>query len=1117
MSRPVQALARPTRNTQDLPANQDHDHKDRTGLSSRILAIGLLTAGFIGHASALTGVDEAPFRIQQGGTPIACNGTPFGRRIPIGIDQEVLLTVKSSETGVGQNFQFSGDLQLERSADPLDGVLTNAPLTTAPVDLNGDGLDELVVVSETSADSIGVRVLRRDPQNPNGNAQIGGYEWTLNSPISFEILDVAVTAADLDGSTDGKEEVAIGILYRTAGETARIQVIALSGDANGNIQQASETALATFTQPYDNGGEVSEASLQIAAGDVLLEGRDQIVIYYDGGLTVLRGEGSAVGSGPSMTFNDRQFLDSDVPNGECQSTPELVVGNFGGSAASEVVIYTAASQGDCGTSSIRADLFYFPTTRDEDNEIVDFTINSAGTQSSPSSSNVGIFAAAAGEMDRRPGEEIVLAWQDSQDANTFRVEMFRVRFNTSGQPIGIGPSDPPAFATVTDNDLQLASGIDIALGDAEGDAIGDVYVATRIARSGPRVPALFKLSMTRPTNPNEFPDVTTFGLVDSITLPSLLSVDPAFLNEIHVADWDNDSVLGDLGTTCVRVREPLIRTVVKLPPYWEQLQATTPGSGFNAAIGQTRSGGSTDEQKYDTFSGSDISGYVGVQAGGDVFGIGIKTTVKATAGRNEQSRTGEVFSETVSGATTQTQAQTAGEGLLVLEENTYDCYSYNVVQNGADVEESFLRACQLIRFSASGDELRSFIASDLDTWETEIGAGTGGNTPAQWAPFQPDWASVSLFHQTGTNASAVRGSASDLVVDGLFDTALETSETDQPYVEIDLGELREITSIRVFPQSGQAASFVGFNLFASRQPFSGDELPAGPGVEIFLPDPATSNGVDRWTIRTRGESPAFEPLLARHIRLQHPGTATLRVAEIQVFGDVYLEPPLYPLSVCDPIANDGIFLARVTDLVAPTPQYRNVQVRGDLSWSGRAPDPECGSNHDGLPDGIGPGDNFGPIWNTIEVSGTGIDEWDFEQGSQSAYGETNQVSHSSRAGAEIDIEVGSVVAGAAYSFETGVSRENATTKFWGESLQYSGAVPGFNIEDTDGTGCGYRPQPYSYVATERANSGYTHKFTVIDYVVRETSWSRLGPNFPPSNCFERTDSLFKDRFEPAFR
>ncbi len=1110
MSRPVQALARLIRNTQDLPANQDHDHKDRTGLSSRILAIGLLTAGFIGHASALTEVDEAPFRIQQGGTPIACNGTPFGRRIPIGIDQEVLLTVKSSETGVGQNFQFSGDLQLERSADPLDGVLTNAPLTTAPVDLNGDGLDELVVVSETSADSIGVRVLRRDPQNPNGNAQIGGYEWTLNSPISFEILDVAVTAADLDGSTDGKEEVAIGILYRTAGETARIQVIALSGDANGNIQQASETALATFTQPYDNGGEVSEASLQIAAGDVLLEGRDQIVMYYDGGLTVLRGEGSAVGSGPSMTFNDRQFLDSDVPNGECQSTPELVVGNFGGSAASEVVIYKAASQGDCGTSSIRADLFYFPTTRDEDNEIVDFTINSAGTQSSPSSSNVGIFAAAAGEMDRRPGEEIVLAWQDSLDANTFRVEMFRVRFNTSGQPIGIGPSDPPAFATVTDNDLQLASGIDIALGDAEGDAIGDVYVATRIARSGPRVPALFKLSMTRPTNPNEFPDVTTFGLVDSITLPSLFSVDPAFLNEIHVADWDNDSVLGDLGTTCVRVREPLVRSVVKLPPYWERLQSAAPeDSVFEASIGESGSLGQEVVTEYGSFNSSDFSGFVGVTASAGLFGIGIETTVKATAGRNEQASRGEIFSDTITTEASEKRAQQSGEGLVVVENNNYDCYTYDVLQNGAPAEESSLRVCEWVSGS------RGTIASDLDTWDRQTAQGVGGQPPSQWAPLNPDWASIALFRPTSTNQVPMRGTSADQIVDGRFNTALEADESTQPYVDIDLGEPRDIANIRVWPQAGQAATLVGFNLYASTTPFPGSGLPSGADVRIFQPDPVAGNGVDRWNIHTRAAGNGFEPLRARYIRLQHPDVASLRVAEIQVFGDQYLEPPAYPLSVCDPFANDGLFLARIADTVAPTTVYRNVQVRGDLSWTGAATDPDCGPNHADLPDGQG--DGFGRIWGGLEVGegGTGTNSWELAQATASAYGEFQSISHSNRAGAEIEVQVGSAVAGAAYSFESGTSRENSTTMFWEESLQYSGTVGGFR--KGEGAGCGYRPQPYSYVTNEKSNLGYSHQYTVVSYVVEGIAWNRLGPNFPPSSCFTPPDSLFNDRFEPAVR
>ena len=1091
----------------------------RRAQCARVVWIALF-AGCLGLTSAMAAeTAEAPFRIQQGGTPIECSETPFGSRIPIGIDQEVLLTVQANSGGLAQNFQLSGDLVLERSADPLDGVLTNAlDLKTAPVDLNGDGLDELVVVSETSMDTIGVRVLRRDPQNPNNNEQTGGYEWTLNSPISFDIIDMAATAADLDGSRDGREEIVIAMLYRTVGSAGRIRVIALSGDDNGDIQQVSESAMATFLQEYPSGQVVDfRSSVQIAADDFLLEGRDQVILYYDGGMALLRALGSAEGNDPTMTFLGRTYGEVSPPSQDCPAPPEMHVGDFGGNAAREIVVHRQSAGDDCNTGSIKQNVFFFTTDRDENDQIIDFALNSTGNNFLPNS-GVEIFAASAGEMDRRPGEEIVVAWQQSDDFSDLRVEMFRVSFDSDGFPDSIGPSTPESFDVINDDDfgLDLSKGIDIIAGDADGDAIGDVYITAQANVNGDQVARLFKFAMTRPDNPNQFPDVTSFQLVDEVNLSPFFSVAPSSINEIQLADWDNDSVLGDLGTTCVRVQEPQIRTVVKLPPYWERLQANA--SGFDAGIGNSNSAGSSDEENYDTFSSSDISGYVGLQAGGSVFGIGVSTTVKATAGKNEQVSNGETRTETELTTTTQFQNQDAGEGLVAVENNTYRCYTYNVTQRGLPAEDSSLRACELLRRDDGGTPLRSFITSDLDTWDTTTGNGNGGNTPAQWAPLHPDWASQALFHPATTNITPINGSSADAVVDGLFDTALESDPSISPWVEIDLGGVREISNIRVFPQSGGTASLVGFNLYASATPFQsvGGAPPTGPGVRVFEPDPATRNGVDRWNIRTRGSSPDYALMQARYIRLQHPGAARLRVAEIQVFGDAYLEPPAYPLSVCDPVANDGIFLARVADLVAPTPVFRNVQVRGDLSWTGGFNNAGCGTNYEGLPGGNGVGDNFS-IWEGVQISGSGANSWSLDNAQESAYGQFNSVSHSSRIGAEVEIEVGPVVAGSAYSFESGVTRENSSTMFWGQSLQYTGGVGGFTDESNDA--CGYFPRPYSYVTTERSNVGYTHQYTVVDYVVTENlnSWSRLGPNFPPFDCFIQPDAVFSDRFESAIR
>lgn len=1072
------------------------------GLADTIknLTLGLVVAcasGAAGFAGA-TETNESPFAI-RGGTPIDCSATPFGRRLPIGIDQEVVLTVQD-DSGISQNFQLSGDLALERS-NSLDGVLVNAvDLASAPADLNGDGLEELVVVGANADGTLGVRVVRQDSENVSSNEQFGAYEWTTVSPATF-VIDLEVAAADLDGSTDGKEEVVIAIRYNQN----VLRVIALSGDADGNILQSSDTALATWVLP--SGTTFGENSyMRMATGDALLEGRDQVILYYDGATTVLRAAGTAEGATPSMTFADQTFGSAETPN-----DPENVkfhLANFGGSAASELLIHEQRFVNG-SWESIRQRVRYLTTQRDETtNEITSFTLEAGTNTNFIGDSNFEFYAVAVGEMDRRPGDEFVVARQ-LNGTNELEVEMYRVSFDAMGRPDAVGPASPEVVATTLDLRRSFVP-LDVALGDAEGDAIGDVYVTARDRLPNNQfIPRVFKFAMTRPADPNEFPDVGTFSQVGSFDLPEVFGDRPLRINQVRVADWDNDSVLGDLGSSCARIREPLIRTVVNLPPYWDRLQQTTPGSGFNASIGQTRSAGSTEATQYDTFTASDISGYVGVSAGGNVFGIGVKTTVKATAGRNDQVANGEIFSTTITSTATQTQSQTAGEGLLVLESNTFDCYAYDVIQNGAAAQESSLRVCELIRRSGNGDELRSFEASDLETWDTVIAAGTGAGTPAQWAPLHADWSSLALFRPATTNITPANATTAELAFDGLFDTSIESDPESQPYVEVDLGEVRDITNIRVFPSAGEAQALVGFELYASATAFVGDGLPSGPGVRTYSPDPRSSNGVDRWNIRTRGDGPGFQPLEARYVRLQHPGSASLAVAEIQVFGDVHLEPPSYPQSVCDPVANDGFFLARVVDTVAVTPVYRNVQVRGDLAWTGAPTDAGCGPNFGGLPGGT-VNDSFGRIWSNLIVGATGIDSWDLTESGESAYGTSNSITHSSRVGAEVEINVGPVVAGSAYSFETGVSREDSSTIFWGEGLQYSGAVPGF-LESAPG--CAYRPQPYSYVTSERSNVGYTHRYTVVDYVVRDLTWSRLGPNFPPTDCFVRAEGIFADSFE----
>jgi hypothetical protein len=86
--------------------------------------------------------------------------------------------------------------------------------------------------------------------------------------------------------------------------------------------------------------------------------------------------------------------------------------------------------------------------------------------------------------------------------------------------------------------------------------------------------------------------------------------------------------------------------------------------------------------------------------------------------------------------------------------------------------------------------------------------------------------------------------------------------------------------------------------------------------------------------------------------------------------------------------------------------------------------------------------------------------------------------------------------------------------YWGQSLQYAGAMR--SISNPSANNCDYRPQPYSYAVTDRSNVGYTHRYTVVDYVVRGLGWSRIGGTPPASNCFPaRPNAIFASGFETA--
>ena len=669
----------------------------------------------------------------------------------------------------------------------------------------------------------------------------------------------------------------------------------------------------------------------------------------------------------------------------------------------------------------------------------------------------------------------------------------------------------------------LFDNMDATAGDRDGDSLFEHYLVLRDAVSGggSNVTKVWRFGFSRPSpvagavNPNSFSRTASFEFATNLPETNEL--------QIRTADWNRDSVLARIGLNCRRVREPQVRSVVAMPPYWMRLQGGL--DGFGASIGRSVTSVSGASAQYDTFSSHDISAYIGLQVGGEILGIGASVTAKATAGYNYQT-TRSSFNETTF-ETTATQSQFSdsvdGEGLVVVERNTYDCYDFAVLRNGGPVSDSDFRACELIR-SENGVNLRSLQSTDLFTWDTVEAAGCPTppssepcRRPAQWFPLHQDWANIALFRPVTGNFGSVSAQAN--LTDGRFSTALSAGgAASTPYVQIDLGEVRDIAGIRIWPQAGQAAALRGFNLYMSEAALVGAAIPSGANVRAFVPDPQREgNGVDSWAVWTRDAASGAAPMRARYVRLQHPQSASLRVSEIQVFGEVHKEPSSYPVEVCDPVANDGVFNAVIANTVVSPAVYRVIDVRGDLSWSS-IPLPNsvsslgCPGNASSVPEAL--------IWDVTTIgatTGAGTD-WSLAQTNGSLFQNSTSISNSYRVGAELDLEAGAVaqvVAGGAYEYTQGVTRTETTSMYWGTGLQYGGRA--VNWASGTGEGCDYAPRPFSYQLTESANSGYGHKFTVVDYVVRPSSatWSPIGPNFPPAACFPpRADVVFGSSFEP---
>ena len=1040
---------------------------------------------------------------------IACSDTPFGQRLTLGLEQEYVVVHPDATHGTQSEVRDNGAALPLAGSAVLAGTFNLATVVTTHIDLDGDGQDEWAVAGVKASDAHRLIVItfRRDPNQGSLVGQSAPYEWDAGA----NIVDLQIAAADLTGrDTNSRQELVVA--YRIS---SGAKVIVLNGTAaSPTIQQASGLALGQWTMPADADGF---SNLRLATGDVLLEGRDQIAlmgvstfntkrVYY-----LLRYDDT-----PGLHLNHTRYTENRV-NSDPIAGFYLHIADFGGTAASEMLVHDQEqiTEGG-GPGNVHQEVKYFETVRDVVNKQL---ITNIIFHSAPGTNLINIttrpFVVAVGELDRRPGAEIVVARQNNGDIdNHLIIQLYKVDFDIHGDPVSIGPYLSPISPfnpIMIDQEMfvpDMTNHFDITVGQPRADSIGEVAVAVQDQVSLGDTTKRLKVrtyAMARPSpNPNTNPIPTSFGLTGSFDYPASVSNNVS----VHIdhLDFDGDSVLADIdASNCMQVREPMLRSVVHLPPYWTLLQGSS--GNFLATIGKTKTGGTTQDSTYGTFTSHDISGYVGVKVGGEVMGIGAEVSAKVTAGYNYQASRGKSYGTSNTLTVSESQQQSQGEGLVVEEDNTFNCYTYNVHTLGLDAPASSVRSCEVIRYDPLNpqNELRAFSASDLVTWDTQSAYNLGVGVPAQWIPLAPDWASVALFHVPKSN-TGLAANVLAAATDGQFATAVASAAIVHPYLEIDLGNNKPLTNVRVFPQSGHAADLAGFYLYVSATPFTSGNPPSGPGVTVFAPDPDSGNGIDHWNVWLR--NPATQaPLLGRFLRLQAPGASAkkLAISEIQAFADTHIEPPGYPVSVCDTVASDGVFTALMYDALSAA--YRKVDVRGELLWKGTTEtDPACGTDIAAV--------RLVQIWNTTIINASGTNSWDLSSVTGQTVGTTTSIEHSTRVGAELDASAGAVVqaeVGGAYEFSTGVTEENSSSMFWESGLEYAGQVGGMSPARLE---CGYRAQPFAYIAVETSNIGYEHRFTEVDYFVPDFNFNRSTPNSPPVTCYSvPPDRFFSSGFE----
>ena len=328
----------------------------------------LLGAALAATSAGAAEVPPLP-RFVAGPLNIDCSTTPFGLHTPLAQDIEGINLIESPSLNVIDEYQPDAGngtapyVRNFRANRPT--ALNGASLQLAVnVDLDGNGRDEVVAAYKMGDGSLRLAVFKRGANN----VQLFDT-WSLNQTFS----QVALAAGDLNGSTDGRQE--LGVMLRSI--SGSVGVFVLQGDASGGIAQADNQSAGSWQRSGPVGSSVG-----FTAGDLLLSGHDQLavvseldpgynrqlafdVLEYEPTTTELPITGSAINIG-SKTFTTK-VGGTFGGNANGIMRIEADAGDVVDSAAAELVLHIQHRESSYDYITQR--LLHFPTTRDQNNQI----------------------------------------------------------------------------------------------------------------------------------------------------------------------------------------------------------------------------------------------------------------------------------------------------------------------------------------------------------------------------------------------------------------------------------------------------------------------------------------------------------------------------------------------------------------------------------------------------------------------------------------------------------------------------------------------------------------------------------------------------------------------------